>query len=103
MARNDNRYFRTEDFERTQQRAGVDTAAESWRALASITVASMLAIAVVIGAFTLIDAVVSTPPSLLARKAPASSKMPSRRACVLPPDKDLSAPMQVDPALLVTD
>jgi hypothetical protein len=99
MARNDPRRFNAEAFDRGQPRAG----AESWRTLASSMVASALMIAAVIGAFALIDATVAPPPALLARKAPVSTEQETRRACVLPADKELTAPMQVDPALSVSD
>jgi hypothetical protein len=99
MARNDPRRFSSEAFDRAQPCAG----AESWRALASGMVASALMIAAVIGAFALVDAAVAPPPALLARKAPAPTEQETRRACVLPADKDLTAPMQVDPALFGSD
>jgi hypothetical protein len=102
MARNDSKRFQV-DRNHAQPRAGFGPRAESWRALASAMVASALMIAAVIGAFALVDAVVAPPPALLARKAPAHTQPQARRACVLPADKDLAAPMQVDPALLVPD
>jgi hypothetical protein len=76
---------------------------ESWRALASGMVATALMVAAVISAFALVDAVVAPQPALVARKAPASTEQEARRACVLPPDRDVTAPMQVDPALFTAD
>jgi hypothetical protein len=107
MARNDIKGFKFHPVDRAQPRTGfdspADSAAASWRALAAGTVASTLVVAVVVSAFALVDAVVSTPPSMLARKAPASTEMQTRRACVLPDDKFLIAPMQGEPALFVSD
>jgi hypothetical protein len=102
MARNESKRFNV-DRNHAPFGAGFGSPAasrhESWRALASGMVASALMIAAVISAFVLVEAVVSPPPALLARKAPAPIEVQNRRACVLPADRDLTAPMQVDPAL----
>lgn len=115
MARNDTRPFTPLSADRAQPRAGVDLAAHaaphaptvkataSWRALAAVTVASALVVAMIVSAVALIDAVTATSPSLNARNAPASTEMQARRACVLPDDRLPTAPMQVDPALFVND
>ena len=104
MARNDTRRFKSKPVDRAQLRAGfdspADSAAASWRALANVTVASTLVVAVVVSALALLDAAVSTPPSMLARKAPAS-EMRSRHA--QRPDHFSTAPTQGEPALFVSD
>ena len=88
MARNDTRRFKFQSADRAQPRAGFDaqdSPAESWRALASVTVASALVVAVVVSVFALVDAVVSTPPSMLARKAPHRPRCrQDERACCPP-------------------
>jgi hypothetical protein len=110
MARNDIKGFKFHPVDRAQPRTGFDMVAHaapapaaSWRALAAGTVASTLVVAVVVSAFALVDAVVSAQTVKLARKAPASTEMQTRRACVLPDDKFLTAPMQGGPALFVSD
>jgi hypothetical protein len=114
MAHNDSRRFTFPSVDRAPTRASFDAAAESWRTFASVAVASTLVIAACVSAFALLDAVIATTPSLQAGRAPARAAkstqaapvvngMPTRRACVLPDDKFVTAPMQVDPALFVTE
>ena len=103
MAHNDSRRFTFPSVDRAPTRASFDAAAESWRTFASVAVASTLVIAAFVSAFALLDAVIATPPSLQAGIKPAANRMQTRRACVLPDDKFVTAPMQVDPALFVTD
>ena len=55
MARNDTRRFRTQPADRAHLRAG----ATSWRALANLTVASTLVVAVVVSVLTLVEAAFS--------------------------------------------
>ena len=65
MARNDTRRFRIQSADRAPLRAG----ATSWRALANLTVASALMVAVVISALALIEAALPSSASKLARHA----------------------------------
>lgn len=104
MARDDPTRSNAGAFDRAQPRAGAESwRAEFWRTLASGMVASALMTALVIGALALVDAAVAPPPALLARKAPAPTEQETRRACVLPADTELTAPMPVDPALFDSD
>jgi hypothetical protein len=66
MARNDTRRFRPQPADRAPLRAD----AASWRALANVTVASTLVIAVAVSALALVEAVFSNHAQQLARKAP---------------------------------
>ncbi len=78
MARNDTRRFRTQPTDRAHLRAG----ATSWRALANLTVASTLVVAVVVSVLTLLEAAFSTSATKLARHAPSRSvPQSSARAC----------------------
>jgi hypothetical protein len=95
MARNDTRRFRTQPADRAHPRAG----AESWRALANLTVASTLVVAAVVSVLTLLEAVFSKPASMLARQSPM--ELQGRHA---QPPFDLSNPAtQPEPALFVAD
>lgn len=97
MARNDTRRFRAQPTDRAQLRAS----AESWRALANLTVASTLVVAVVVSILTLLESVFSSPASKLARQSPAWPELQSRQA---QQPFDLSNPAtQPEPALLVAD
>ena len=84
MARNDIRSFRDHSADRAQLRAGAESHADSWRALANVTVASTLVVAVVVSALALVEAVFSTPTSKLARQAPAPSGSQSWHARAQP-------------------
>jgi hypothetical protein len=101
MARTDTRRFRTQSAVRAQSRAGAASAAESWRALAHLTVASTLVVAVVVSALALVEAVLSSSTSTLARYAGDPSRSPNRHAHVHAPDEFSTAPAQVQPALFV--
>jgi len=79
MARNELNSFRAQAGDRARLRAGVDASANSWRALASVTVASVLVIAVVVSAFALVEAVFSKPSVQLAG-VPAASAWQSEQA-----------------------
>jgi hypothetical protein len=102
MARNDTRRFRTEDSDRAQLRAGADSAAASWRALANVTVASTLVVAVVVGILALLESVFSTSASKLARRSPAPPESLNWHARQRT-DRFSTAPAQGEPALLVSD
>jgi hypothetical protein len=106
MARNESKRFNN-DRDHALFGAGFGSPAtarhNSWRALASGMVAAALMVAAVVSAFALVDAIVAPPSALIARKAPAPTEQEARRACVLPPEKDVTAPMQVDPALFTAD
>ena len=99
MARNDTRRFRTQPADRAQLRAG----AASWRALANLTVASTLLVAVVVSVLTLLEAAFSTSATKLARHAPSPSAPPSWHARTQPREPFLPTPVQAEPALLVAD
>jgi hypothetical protein len=103
MARNDTRRFRTEDSDRAQLRAGADLTAASWRALANVTVASTLVVAVVVGILALLESVFSTSASKLARRSPASSEFPSWHARAQRQVHRSTVPTQTEPALFVSD
>jgi hypothetical protein len=103
MARNDTRRFRSQSADRAQLRAGADSPADSWRALANVTVASTLVVAVVVSGLSLCEAVFSKPASMLARHAPNPSGPQSWHARVPPHEPFLPTPVQAGPALLVTD
>jgi hypothetical protein len=99
MARNDTRRFRPQPTDRAQLRAGV----ESWRALASVTVASALVVAVVVSVLTLLESVFSTSATRLARQSPAPSAVRSWHARTQPSEPFLPTPTQPEPALFVAD
>ena len=103
MARNDSRRFRDQSFDRAQWRAGADSPADSWRALANVTVASTLVVAVVVSALALLEAVFSTSSVRLARQAPSNSEPQNWHARTLPGEPFLPTPVQAGPALFVTD
>ncbi|MBX9775429.1 MAG: hypothetical protein K2Y71_13670 [Xanthobacteraceae bacterium] len=107
MARNDFRRFRHPSVDRAPSRAGddlpADAAAESWRALASVTVASTLVVAAVVSALALVEAVFSTSTVKLARQVPAPSEPQSRHARSQPGEPFLPTPVQAEPALHVAD
>jgi hypothetical protein len=102
MARNESKRFNV-DRDHAPLGTSFRSPATSWRALASGMVAVALTIAAVISTFALVDAVVSPRSALVARKNPEPIEREARRACVLPDDRDLTAPMQVDPALFTAD
>ena len=97
MARNDTRRFRTQSTDRAQLRAG----AASWRALAHLTVASALVVAVVVSALALVEAAFPSSMSKLARHAPKPPGSQSWHAHVQAPDEFSTAPAQAQPALFV--
>jgi hypothetical protein len=99
MARNDARRFRTHSADRAPLRAG----AVSWRALAHLTVASMLVVAVVVSAMALVEAVFPSSASKLARHAPNPAGSQSRHARAPTHEPFLPTPTQPEPALFVTD
>jgi hypothetical protein len=103
MARNDFRRLRDQSFDRAQPRAGADSPADSWRALANVTVASTLVVAAVVSALALVEAVFSTSSVRFARQAPNSSEPQSWHARALPGEPFLPTPVQAGHALLVTD
>ena len=103
MARNDFRRFRDQSVDRAQLRAGADSPADSWRALANVAVASMLVAAVVVSALALLEAVFSTSTVRLTRQAPSPSEPRSWHARSLPSEPFLPTPVQVEPALHVAD
>ena len=99
MARNDTRRFRTQPADRAHLRAG----ATSWRALANLTVASTLVVAVVVSALTLVEAVFSTSTTKLARRSPTPSEPQSWHARTQLREPFLPTPVQAEPALFVAD
>jgi len=99
MARNDTRRFRAQPTDRAQLRAS----AESWRALANLTVASTLVAAVVVSVLTLLEAVFSTSIVRLARHTPHPSGPQSSHARAATHELFLPTPVQAGPALLVTE
>jgi hypothetical protein len=107
MARNDFRRFRDQSFDRAQWRAGADSSADarpdSWRALANVTVASTLVVAVVVSALALLEAVFSTSNVRLARQAPSNAEPQNWHARALPGEPFLPTPVQAGPALFVAD
>ena len=107
MARDNFRRSRDQSFDRAQSRAGVDlpadASADSWRALANVTVASMLVATVVVGALALLEAAFSTSTVKLARQAPSASEPKSWQARALPGEPFLPTPVQAESALFVTD
>jgi hypothetical protein len=103
MARNDPRRFSFDAFDRAPPRAGADSPTESWRALANVTVASVLVAALVVSGLALCEAAFSTLTVKLARQAPAASQWRSLHARQRSTDDVSTAPMQADPALFVAD
>ena len=109
MARNDTRRFRTQSADRAQLRTGANSPAEarspadSWRALAHLTVASALVVAVVVSALALLEAAFPSSAFKLARQAPDPSG--SQRWHVRAPTHEpfLPNPTQPEPALFVAD
>lgn len=117
MARNDTRRFKTQPADRAQRRAGTRSPAvpaescspakarspETWRALANLTVASALVVAVVVSALALVETAFPTSASKLARHAPDPSG--SRRWYARAPTHEpfLPTPTQPEPALFATD
>ena len=99
MARNDTRRFRTQPTDRAHLRAG----ATSWRALANLTVASTLVVAVVVSVLTLLESVFLNPASKLARQSPARPELQSRHAHRPFHEPFLPTPVQAGPALFVAD
>ena len=109
MARNDTSRFKTQSADRAQLRAGTASPAEScspadsWRALANLTVASALVVAVVVSALALVEAAFPSSASKLARHAPNPSGSQSRHARVPTHEPFLPTPTQPEPALFVAD
>jgi hypothetical protein len=103
MARNDFRRSRDQSVDHAQLRAGADSPADSWRALANVTVASTLVVAVVVSALALLEAVFSTSTVRLARQAPHPSEPQRWHARSQPSEPFLPTPVQAGPALLVAD
>jgi hypothetical protein len=99
MARNDTRRFRTQSADRAQLRAG----ATSWRALANLTVASALMVAVVVSTMALVEAVFPSSASKLARHAPDPSGSQGWHARAPTHEPFLPNPTQPEPALFVAD
>jgi hypothetical protein len=99
MARNDTRRFRLQPADRAQLRAD----AASWRALANVTVASTLVVAVVVSALALLEAAFSTSTTKLARRSPTPSELQSWHARTQPNEPFLPTPVQAEPVLFVTD
>lgn len=99
MARNDTRRFRTQSADRAQLRAGT----ASWRALAHLTVASALVVAVVVSALALVEAAFPSSASKLARHAPNPSGPQSWHARAPTHEPFLPNPTQPEPALFVAD
>jgi hypothetical protein len=99
MARNDTRRFRTHPADRAPLRAG----AISWRALAHLTVASTLVVAVVVSAMALVEAVFPSSASKLARQAPNPSGSQSWHARAPTHEPFSPTPTQTEPALFVAD
>ena len=99
MVRNDTRRFRTHSADRAQLRAG----ATSWRALAHLTVASALIVAVVVSAMALVEAAFPTSASKLARHAPDRSGSQGWHARAPTHEPFLPTPTQSEPALFVAD
>jgi hypothetical protein len=102
MARNDFS-FRDQSVDRAQSRAGADSPADSWRALANVTVASTLVVAAVVSVLALLEAVFSTSAVKLARQAPNASEPQSSHARAQPGEPFLPSPVQAEPALFVND
>jgi hypothetical protein len=100
MARNDFRRFRDQSADRAHLRAGADSPADSWRALANAAVASTLVAAVVVSALALVEAAFSTSTVRLARHAPHPQSWHARSQ---PSEPFLPTPVQAGPVLLVTD
>lgn len=103
MARNDTRRFRTQSADRAQLRAGTATPADSWCALANLTVASALVVAVVVSALALLETVFPSSASKLARHAPNPSGSQSWHARSPTREPFLPTATQPEPALFVTD
>jgi hypothetical protein len=103
MARNSTRAFRSEPFDSARRRAGVDVSADSRRALASLTVASMLVVALVVGVVSLIEAVFSNPVSRLVQRSPAQPEPQGWRASARQPLLLSTACMQFEPASCASD
>jgi hypothetical protein len=101
MARNDPRRLRTQYADRAQLRAGAASSAVSWRALAHLTVASTLVVAVVVSALALVEAAFSGSASRLVRPAPGPSGPQSWHARAPTHEPFLPTPAQVQPALFV--
>jgi hypothetical protein len=99
MARNDFRAFRDQSADRAQLRAG----AESWRALANLTVASTLVVALFVSVLTLLEAAFSSSAPRLARHAPNPSGPQSWHARAPSHEPFLPTPTQPEPALFVAD
>jgi hypothetical protein len=103
MARNDFRRFRDQSVDRAQLRAGADSPADSWRALANVAVASTLVVAAVVSALALLEAVFSTSTVRLARQVPNPSAPQHWHARSRPGEPFLPTPVQAEPALHVAD
>jgi hypothetical protein len=119
MVRNDTRRFRTQPADRAQLCAGSALPAEafapaearspearapeSWRALANLTVASALVVAVVVSALALAEIAFPTSASKLARHAPGPSGSQSWHARAPTHEPFLPTPTQSEPALFVAD
>ena len=113
MARNDTRRFRTQSADRAQLRADAASPAEArspaeavpavWRALANLTVASALVVAVVVSALALVEAAFPSSASKLARHAPDPSGSQSWHARAPTHEPFLPTPTQPEPALFVAD
>jgi hypothetical protein len=95
MARND-RLLSFQPADRAQPRA----AAESWRSLVNVTVASTLVVALVVCGLSLCEAVFSTSTVKLARHAPHPQSSHARAATHEP---FLPTPVRASPVLHVTD
>ena len=103
MARNDFQRFEDQSVDPAQSRARVGSPADSWRALANVTVASTLVVAAVVSALALLEAVFSTSAVKLARQAPNVSEPQSWHARSQPSAPFVPTPVQAGPALFVTD
>lgn len=99
MARNDTRGFTDQFASPAQPRAD----AESWRALASVTVASTLVVALAVSVLALLESVLSTSAVKLARHVPHPSGAASSHARAATHEPFLPTPVQAGPVLLVTD
>ena len=98
MARNDTENFETEFGNRAHLRASAD----GWHAVASAAVAATLLVAVVVGMLSLVDALLSPPPSLMAQRFP-SAESQRWRAAADRPRRFSNFCAQHEPVLCSTD
>ena len=99
MARNDTRSIRTPPLDRAHLRAGAD----SWHALANVTVASTLVLAVVVGVLALVESVFSNPMSRVAQRSPSLTDTQSARTSARLRAQLSKLCARRDPASCVTD